>query len=315
MKSRNSERKGVRGQKPYLTMEKKHNLKGLIFVTPFILGFLMFFAYPMVSSLILSFSNIVNVETFRMKFTGLANYETALLVDTDFIPKLISSTWTTLINLVVILVFSLFMAVILNRKIAAKGFFRAAFFLPLIIGAGFVLDTILGRNMDANFQIMAGARSLNSGGLMSLQGIVISENLALLLGPEFAQIIQNALNVLSNALWISGVQTIIFLGALQSIPTSYYEAGFVDGATEWDKFWLITLPLVTPTILLNAVYTLIDSFTNIDNEVIRYTIDSAFNNFRYGFGSAMSWIYFIAISVVIGLVFLLFRKSIYYANS
>ena len=302
-------------KKSFLTMEKKHHLKGLIFVAPFILGFIMFFAYPMVSSLILSFSNIVNVETFRMKFTGLTNYETALLVDTDFIPKLISSTWTTMINLVVILVFSLFMAVILNRKIVAKGFFRSAFFLPLIIGAGFVLDTILGRNMDANFQIMAGARALNAGGLMSLQGIVISENLALLLGPDFALIIQNALNVLSNALWISGVQTIIFLGALQSIPTSYYEAGFVDGATEWDKFWLITLPLVTPTILLNAVYTMIDSFTNIDNAVIRYTINAAFNNFRYGFGSAMSWIYFLVISVVIGLVFVIFRKSIYYANS
>lgn len=315
MKSKKTETIQSGRKRPFLTMEKKHNLKGLIFVTPFILGFIMFFAYPMISSLVLSFSNIVNVETFKMKFTGITNYETALLVDTDFIPKLISSTWTTMINLVVILVFSLFMAVILNRKIVGKSFFRAAFFLPMIIGAGFVLDTILGRNMDANFQIMAGARALNTGGLMSLQGIIISENLALLLGPDFALVIQNALNVLSNALWISGVQTIIFLGALQSIPTSYYEAGFVDGATEWDKFWLITLPLVTPTILLNAVYTMIDSFTNIDNAVIRYTIDAAFNNFRYGFGSAMSWIYFLVISIVIGLVFVVFRKSIYYANS
>lgn len=298
----------------HLSIEKKHNSKGYIFVAPFIIGFILFSAYPMISSLILSFSTISNYETFEMKWVGNQNYVQAILVDTEYIPKLLQSITTTLTNLVIIVVFALFMAMILNRKIVAKAFFRASFFLPLIIGAGFVLDTILGRNMDANFQIMAGARALNTGGLMSLQGIVISENLQLLLGPDFALAIQNALNVISNALWISGVQTIIFLGALQSIPNSYYEAGFVDGATEWDKFWLITLPMVTPTILLNAVYTLIDSFTNIDNTVIRYTLDSAFNNFRYGFGSAMSWIYFIVVSLVIGLVFLIFRSSIYYAD-
>lgn len=301
-------------KKKHFSIETKHNAKGYIFVTPFIIGFILFFVYPMISSLILSFSTISNYETFDMKWVGTQNYVTALLIDIEYIPKLLQSISTTLINLVIVVVFSLFMAMILNRKILAKGFFRAAFFLPLIIGAGFVLDTILGRNMDANYQIMAGARALNTGGLMSLQGIVISENLQMLLGVNFALIIQNALNVLSNALWISGVQTIIFLGALQSIPTTYYEAGFVDGATEWDKFWLITLPMVTPTILLNAVYTLIDSFTNIDNTVIRYTLDSAFNNFRYGFGSAMSWIYFIVVSIVIGVVFLIFRKSIYYAD-
>lgn len=301
-------------KKKRLTIETKHNAKGYIFVTPFIIGFLLFFLYPMISSLILSFSTINNYETFNMKWVGNQNYITALFVDTEYIPKLLQSITTTLINLVIVVVFSLFMAMILNKKIVAKGFFRSAFFLPLIIGAGFVLDTILGRNMDANFQIMAGARSLNSGGLMSLQGIVISENFQLLLGPDIAKIIQNSLNAISNALWISGVQTIIFLGALQSIPVTYYEAGFVDGATEWDKFWLITLPMVTPTILLNSVYTLIDSFTNIDNTVIRYTLDSAFNNFRYGFGSAMSWIYFLVVSIVIGIVFLAFRRTIYYAD-
>lgn len=292
--------------------EKKHNYKGYIFVFPWIIGFFAFFLYPMIFSLRLSFSNI-NITMFTMSWVGVEHYFTALTRDTEFIPMLVQSCVDTLFNLPVIITFSIFMAMMLNRRLVARSFFRVAFFLPLIIGTGYVMDTILGRNISAAWQVMAGANYSVNDGFMQLQGIVMSDNLTMVLGPELALFVQDILNRLSKALWTSGIQTIIFLGVLQSIPVSYYEAAYCDGATEWDKFWLITLPIITPAILLNTVYTLIDSFTNIDNKVIKYAVDMA-NTTRFGFSSAMSWIYFLVIGTMVGLIFLLTRKSIYDAN-
>lgn len=297
-----------------LSYEKRHNLSGYLFTLPFIIGFFAFFAYPMVYSLVLSFSNVVSgPEGLSTSLAGLVNYRHALLVDVDLIPMLLRTVVGTAVNLPVVLAFSLFLAKIINRKSVFRPFFAAAFFLPLIIGSGVVMETILGQNMDSQALGYVGANNSEQTSIIALQGIQMSSRLWDFFGPELSESIQTVLDYISNSLWTSGIQTIIFLGALQSVPESYYEASYCDGATEWEKFWLITLPLITPTILLNTVYSLIDSFMRSDNEIMKYTL-KLINDIRLGYGSAVSWIYFLMIGLLIGLIFLLFRRRVYHAN-
>jgi ABC-type sugar transport system permease subunit len=293
------------------SISKLHRRMGWLFVLPWIIGFFAFFLYPMIYSLVISFSN-VSTE-FSISFAGLKNYDQALLREVNFIPLLINSIGDTMFNLPIVLVFSLFLAIMINRKSILRPFFSSAFFLPILIGTGVVMETILGTNIDRNIAASVNATQLGQSGFLNLQGISMTGQLNSLLGQQLAGLIQNILDKISAALWISGIQTIIFIGALQSIPVSYYEAAYCDGATEWEKFWMITLPMITPTILLNIIYTLIESFTNGNNKLVRYILDVTFKGSRLAYGSAVSWIYFIVIGFFIGIVFFFMRNRIYKA--
>ena len=110
----------------------------------------------------------------------------------------------------------------------------------------------------------------------------------------------------------SGVQIFIFLAALHSIPGSMYEAAEMEGCTAWESFWLITFPMTGPIILVNGIYTVVDSFGSYLNPVIDYINDVAFRLFEFGYSSALSWIYFLCIAVIIALIYLLFRKKLFY---
>ena len=291
--------------------QKRFNRSGYWFTLPWIIGFAAFFAFPILFSLFLSFSNVK--PNFELQLTGFGNYRQALFVDVDFVPMLLRSVVGTLTNLPIVLAFSLFLAKVINRKSIFRPFFSAAFFLPLLIGTGVVMQTILGQNIGQQALGYVGANNTQSS-IIAIQGIQLSSRIWDFFGPDISKTIQGVLDQISNSLWTSGIQTIIFLGALQAVPDSYYEASYCDGATEWEKFWLITLPIITPTVILNAVYTLIDSFIKSDNEMIQYILNNSFDGMRFGYGSAASWIYFIVIGAVVGLLFLILRKKIYYES-
>lgn len=281
-----------------LNMQQKRILEALMFISPWIVGTLIFFINPLIQSIRLSFSKIVKLKGFVMEWAGLANYEKAFLWDVNFIPMFINTVKNTLINTPITLVFSLFIAILINKDIKFRGFFRTIFFLPVLLGTGFVMKQLLGLGFDA-------------GAMSVAKGIMVPESLALYLGPTFTNAIDMFLSVITVVLWKSGVQIVLFLAGLQGISVSLYEAARCDGATEWEMFWKITLPMISPVILLNFIYTIIDSFTDSNNPIVEYIIDASFRKNQFEYGAAMGWVYFLFIFVVCMAVFFIMRKRVY----
>ena len=279
-------------------MDLRHRraLIGYSFITPWIVGCAVFFAFPMIYSLLLVFSHIINMRSFQIEFTGVENLRHVLLEDVDFIGFFTDSLKDALINLFLIIAFSLLIAVLINRKIVLRGFFRCVFFLPVILGSGYIMEQLLGENVQQ--QTISVVRDL-----------LLSQKFSANLPVAVVTAVQDFLERITVILWSSGVQIVLFLGGLQGISPQIYEAARVDAAGEWEQFWLITLPLMAPTLLLNAVYTLVDSFTSSSNETLKYIVKRAFTDGRFEDSAVMGWLYFLAIMVLVGFLFAVFRNS------
>lgn len=282
--------------KKKMTMQKRRTLEGLMFVSPWIIGALLFFVYPLFVSIRLSVSDMVTLKGFVMEWAGFKHYERILFIDTTYVPKFLKAIKDTLINTPITLVFSLFIAILINFKIKARGFFRTAFFIPVLLGSGYVMNQLLG--IGIGNVVSNQADDLFTSGLMST------------LGPTFSTVVQDILGRITVILWKSGVQIMLFLSGLQGIPVSLYEAAKCDGATAWENFWKITLPIISPIVLLNFIYTMIDSFTDSNNEVLSQII-SNFNGARFNEGAAMGWIYFSFTFILCGIAMLVMKKCVY----
>ncbi len=275
--------------------QKRKALVGYSFISLWLIGALVFFVFPVILSFAFSFSDIKDASTFSMSFVGVKNYSSVFFEDVKFIPYFIESVRDTLINLFLILFFSFFVAIIINRKIKFRGFFRLVFFLPVILGTGFILDQILGENLQQ--------QSVNV-----VRELLFTDEVVRSVPAEFLEMVQELLNRITVVLWNSGVQILLFLTGLQSVSPSVYEAARVDAAGEWEQFWLITLPLMAPTILLNIVFTIVSGFTNSSNKVLSYILDVAFQDNKLEISAAMGWLYFLFIALFVGIVFLVMRK-------
>jgi len=293
----------------FWNLRRRDAVKGYLFCIPWLFGFLIFFLYPMVYSLILSFTSTTNTVTMELKFNGWGNYVEAFITDVNFLPYLGESLKDVVINTPIIVAFSLFIAVLLNRKLKFRGLYRAAFLMPIILGSGVVMKALQGSSSYISLGGNVSVAAISESTTAAVQDLSMSDRMLFMLGPTFGEYIQIGLNQISNALWQSGIQIVIFLGALQSIPESYYEAAHCDGASGWEKLWKITLPIMTPNILLASVYTVIDSMANVNNKLITYTVETFYSKFMPNYASAMGWMYFLLIGVVLMIVFFLFRKS------
>lgn len=299
-----------------LTAEQKYNLHGYIFLIPWFIGFTVCMAFPFFLSVVLSLTKVKNNDfaAFELVFVGFENYVRAFIFDVDFVPMFLNSVADTLIKVPLIIVYSLFIAIILNSKIKFKGLFRVLFFLPVLIGSGYIMQALTGGavHQDTIQELSDSGKEVST----FARGIVLSPVIYNYLSPSLTEIIQNLLDHVSTLLWHTGIQIIIFLGGLQSIPRYLYEAADVDGASSWEQFWKITLPMLTPVILINIVFSLVDYFTSIDNEVMNYTLASTFETgWDVNYGSALGWIYFVFIFLLIGIVFLLMRKRVQEVSS
>lgn len=260
-----------------LTMEQKRSFEALIFLAPWLVGLCLFFGGPIITSIRLSFSEIVQMKGFKMGFVALENYQHIFFYDINFVPMFLQTVTDTLLNTPICLVFSLVIAILINRPMRGRGFFRAAFFIPVLLGAGYVMKQMLGMGAD---------------GTTITTGIVVPELISELLGHQLTEFLQGVLDRITVVLWKSGVQIVLFLAGLQGISNSLYEAARVDGATEWEMFWKITLPMISPVILMNLVYTIVAFFTDATNPIIDYIYEMSFTNQQFGYGAAMSWVYF-----------------------
>ncbi len=292
-----------------LPYEKRKALYGYGFIALWMVGTLLFFLIPLVTSLYYSFCDVqVNPGSLDTKWVGLQKYSDVLTVDPNYTDYLGDMLLETLWKTPLVLIFSLFIAVILNQKFKGRVLARAIFFLPVIIATGPVYRIIngdmssTGNTGAAQFSTMFSTDLI--GELMNFLGIYgLSDNM----GTVISTVADNIFGIV----WSSGIQILLFLAALQNIPPSAREAAQMEGATAWEYFWKITFPYVSPFILANLIFTVIDSFTSPMNSVMNRILDMK-NDWKFGEASAMAWIYFIIVLAAIGLVTAIVNKFIYY---
>ena len=294
-----------------LSYERRKALYGYGFISLWLVGTVLFFLIPLGKSLWYSFSKVsIEPGAVNTRFIGVDNYFKVIGEDpyyTEYLGKVLLETlWKTPL----ILIFSLFIAVILNQKFRGRALARAVFFLPVIIATGPVYRIISGA-MDstgnsgaAQFSTMFSTNLV--GELMQFLGIYG-------LSDSMSTFITAVADNVFGIVWSSGIQILLFLAALQTIPPSAKEAATMEGATAWEYFWKITFPYVGPYILANLIFTVIDSFTNPMNDVMG-RISAMRSQFDFGEAASMAWIYFVIVLAAIGVVTGMVRKYIYYEN-
>ncbi len=279
-----------------LGIDRKRSLEAYIFLIPWLIGVCLFFAYPIFVSIRLAFSDIVEFKGLKTAWVGLENFRYIFFYDINFVPTFLKVVTDTLLNTPLCMVFSLIIAIFINRKMVGRGFFRTAFFIPVLLGTGYIMKQLLGMGVD---------------GMTVTTGIMVPKLIADLLGPSITEVVQGFLDRITVVLWKSGVQIVLFLAGLQGISGSLYEAARVDGATEWEMFWKITLPMISPVIMMNVVYTIVSFFTDTTNPLVDYIYKMNFTNQQFEYAAAMSWLYFIfALVLCLGSI-LLMRRHIY----
>ena len=292
-----------------MAYEKKKGLYGYGFIALWFVGALFFFIIPVIKSLKYSFEDVAPEDGGLIeKWVGIANYNYAFAVDPNYRQYLVSVLQDTILQTPIILIFSLFVAIIINQEFKGRTFARAVFFLPVIIATGPVYAIITGdletsgNASGEQFTTMFSADMVDQ--LLEFVGIYG-------LSDSFTEFISDTTGDILNLVWKCGIQIIIFLSALQGIPPSAKEAAAIEGATSWEFFWKVTLPYVSPMILVNFIYTIIDSFVDPSNEVMARIL-SVQSDWQYGRASAMAWSYFVIVLLVVALVSWLMNKVIYY---
>ena len=281
----------------FWTLKRKESMNGYLFILPWLIGTALLFAFPIWRSLEMSFSNITDYTDYTIEFAGLEHYRKALTGDASYISYYIRNITNLLQTVPFVNVFSLLIAVMLNRKFKGRTVFRAIFFLPVILGSGFAMDQLMNQGVD-------------EGAMSTVKEVLIPREVAIYLGADATQAISTFLDLISTILWKCGVPTVIYLAGLQGVPSTLYEAARVDAASEWEMFWLITLPMITPMMLLNLVYTVIDSFNDANNVMLWYINNMSFVKQNFEYAAAMSWMFFIWIIVLVGVIFLVMRPFI-----
>ncbi|WP_454191239.1 carbohydrate ABC transporter permease [Paenibacillus sp. Marseille-Q7038] len=282
---------------------------GFIYVLPWALGFIFFFMVPLLSSLRYSFSNVeANSAGISITFAGMKNYIEALTVNTSFNRTLTEAVINMVVNVPLIVIFSLFLAVLLNQKFALRSVARSIFFLPVILSSGIILS------LESSSLVQAiNDQSQSTGILRGFSSFELS-NMMLQAGVSetIVDYLTGAVDRIYQIVSQSGVQILIFLAAIQTISPQLYEASKIEGATGYEAFWKITFPMVSPIILVNMIYTIIDSFSrNALTDLIRNT---GFVNFNFGLSSAMAWIYFMAIAIILLISTYLVSRKVFYQD-
>lgn len=291
------------------SLEATRSKYGYIFTSPFILGAVVSVIYPIILSVIYSVCEVgANAKGYVLDFVGFENFHTIFFVDPNFNTSLITTMKNTLINVPVVIVFSFFLASVLNGEFKGRGFARTILFLPMILNSNLVTMILRSDHIDEN---IASKSSAQVGEFSGAFAQFLEE---LNIGTGISTLLVSSVDNISSILAMSVIPIIVMLAGLQSVPNSVYEASYVEGATKWEVFWKISLPIVSPMILVSVVYCIIDSFTSIDNAVILRVEQECFKNLNFGLGSSMAWAYLFIVILLVGVVYLIFNKYVSYSD-
>ncbi len=290
-------------------LQKRKAISGYLFISPFIIGFLVFMVKPLFTSLYMSFCDVqISAGEFNPVWGGIFNYKNAFLNDPDFSSLLLEELGRMFVYTLAIMVFSFFVALILNQEFKGRAIVRAIFFLPVILSSGVIIG------LESNNQVMA---QLAQTVEMSAEGISVTAAVEELLRTAnvgikaFEKVFEIIDNIYDVAI-ASGIQIIIFLSGLQTISSSMYEGASIEGCTKWESLWKITFPMVSSLLLVNWIYTVIDFCMRTDNEVITKISNTMGRELDYGSASAMSWVYFVIVMLYVAITSLIISKGVYY---
>ena len=295
-------------------LQKRKALSGYVFISPFIIGFLVFLVKPLAQSLYMSFCDVqINVnepKPINMVWAGLMQYKNAFLVDPNFNRNLVEQFTKMLTNSLAIMVFSFFVALILNQEFKGRAFVRAVFFLPVILSSGIILGLESNNSLMAQLQvnIQEAAQGISITG--TLENILRTTDIGI--GVKAFEIVFQLIDGIYDVAIASGIQIIIFLSGLQTISASMYEAADIEGCTAWESLWKITFPMISSLLLVNWIYTIIDFCMRSDNAVITQIQTEMVTKINYGSASAMSWIYFAIVMAYVGITSFIISKGVYY---
>ena len=288
-------------------MQRREAIQGYLFILPWIIGFIFLFGRPLVTSLYYAFQRVAfTPECIKTTFVGWENFIYKFRDDIYF-----QGRWFTpgvssfLYEVPLVVIFSLFVAIILNQKFRGRTVARAMFFLPVIIASGVVIQILRGMGLDTNLET-ENAYVFNSGGLESM---LIAMNFPRSIVDIFTQIS----NRIFDIVWMSGIQIILYLSGLQGIPASEYEAAQIEGATAWECFWKITWVRISPMTLVVVVYSIIDSFTNVSNKMIVF-INTEYAGGNYGGSLGMGWLFCSIAFLALGITSAIISRYVFYVN-
>ena len=297
------------------SLDRHRARAGWMFVLPFLIGFICIYLPIVFESIKSSFCNESLIK--GTVFVGWQNYYDALFVYTSggqtFLSILVTGLQQLALDIPAILIFSLFMAVLLNQKMTGRAVFRAIFFIPVILSTG-IMESI----DAANTMIDIGDHGISTGDAESTTDQIVSvmdlqvlfQNL--MVGPELATYVAGLINNIFAIVNRSGVQMLIFLAGLQSISPAIYESCQIDGATSWETFWKITFPMISPMILVNAVYTIIDSFTTESNAAMSFIKNASNSGSADEVAVAMYWMYFLVVILILAAISGLISAYVFY---
>lgn len=288
-----------------LSLKQKKSLKGYLYVMPFIIGFIAFFAYPFYQAIIFSLNDLsVTASGYALEFVGIENFRHALFVNPNFSPTLIETTVQMLSYIPAIILFSFFIAVLLNQKFRGRILARIIFFLPVILASGIIYQMEEANEMHQAYVTDAG---------FMIGGDFLATLLDEMFLPEqYIDYILEIVAVVPDIISASAIPILIFLAGLQSIPRELYEVAEVEGSTGWEKFWLITFPLLSPLFLTNIIYIIVDSLTSLKNPMVIYMQDYAWGGGTYGESVAMSMIYFLVVILILLIAVGLVSRYVFY---
>lgn len=299
-----------------MTLTKRKARTGFMFCLPFLIGFFCFILGPVIQSIVYAFSSFkIEANGAVKNFVGWDNFYRAFVVDLDYIPTLRSNLLGLPLQLLFIIIFSFFIANVLNQKFRGRTIARAIFFLPVIITSG-----VLYQLQTGNSLLGVANSVLNSTPDVYTDALNLSESLGDIIysyfqfSPKFLEYIEIAVSQIYYITISSGVQILIFLAGLQTISPSIYEAASIEGATGWESFWKITFPMMSPMILVCSIYSIIDILGGPSNSIVSRCFSLAFPGMDFGFSLAMMWFYLIIVFVILGIIGGLISRLVYYEN-
>lgn len=286
-------------------IETKRQRKGYFFVAHWVLGLAIFFVTPLISSISYAFSDVtINSGSIDLKFKGLQHFKYILAENPEYVNNLTSAFSEVITLTPLIIALSLVLAIILNQKFVGRTVARAVFFLPVIIASSVVLELLSGPKIGADLFTISSGAEYNYGGLINFREILSGFNLP----TQISGLLIDYLGKVFGIIWSCGIPTILFLSGLQSIPLSLYEVSKIEGASKWDEFWRITIPMLRNIIVLVLIYTIIDKVTSVDNPVMQQSYVLLRDKQIYDQSSAMLWLYFSLVLVAMGIVLVAYNR-------
>ncbi|MHB1452679.1 MAG: carbohydrate ABC transporter permease [Saccharofermentanales bacterium] len=289
------------------SLENKDSLAGLLFILPWLIGAIFFFVKPLIMVVYYAFHEVSFPDGggIAYKYVGFNSFIRAFTEDTTFVRSFFESIMGILTTSIFIIFFSMFVALILKSKFRGRVMVRAIFFLPVIIAAGPILEIINGDTIAK--LLMSGQQSSTMFGVVSMQSLLLDMGLPLTVATAFTTVI----NGIFNLSWKSGMQILLFLAGLQNVPTYLYEAAEVEGASRWESFWRVTFPMITPVLMLNSIYTIIEGFTDYSNTIVKLIVSQT-QKLYLSYAAALGTTYFLIVFLMVGLIYLVINRRTFY---